>query len=344
MLSPALFEKLDQIARYCRGNAQPFGGIQIVVCGDFFQLPPVEKVQGCRKCGNELKHPASVPEDFLAAPLYGETSWLRCTTPHCHFIQNNNITYAFETTTWAELDFTNIMLTKIFRQNDPLFIACLNRVRLGTCSAEDEALLRGCERPLGKVICPEDVAATRQQTIKPTKLYPRKQSAETENEGELRRLADKDSHLFLAKDEVLEDNKISKTNRQVPKNFQASEKLELKVGCQVMLLVNRSFGQQLVNGSRGVVIDFVDCREAIEKTKSQLKDNNLEHESLAGWQSRNFEASGGAQCMLPYVLFASGHCAVIAPHSFDNRLDAVTRARRTQLPLSLAWGESAPSC
>lgn len=42
MVDIELFEKLDFIARVIRKNSgKPFGGIQLVCCGDFFQLPPV---------------------------------------------------------------------------------------------------------------------------------------------------------------------------------------------------------------------------------------------------------------------------------------------------------------
>lgn len=41
MLDGALFEKLDGVARAIRGDSRPWGGIQLVLCGDFFQLPPV---------------------------------------------------------------------------------------------------------------------------------------------------------------------------------------------------------------------------------------------------------------------------------------------------------------
>ena len=42
MLSGQMLEKLEQIAREVRYNEKPFGGIQIVLSGDFLQLPPVK--------------------------------------------------------------------------------------------------------------------------------------------------------------------------------------------------------------------------------------------------------------------------------------------------------------
>lgn len=41
MVDGDLFDKLEEIARRIRNNGRPFGGIQLVVTGDFFQLPPV---------------------------------------------------------------------------------------------------------------------------------------------------------------------------------------------------------------------------------------------------------------------------------------------------------------
>ena len=41
MLSRELFEKLEMIARCLKKNAKPFGGIQLIFSGDFYQLRPV---------------------------------------------------------------------------------------------------------------------------------------------------------------------------------------------------------------------------------------------------------------------------------------------------------------
>lgn len=39
MIDAELFDKLDYIARVVRGRNCPFGGVQLVCCGDFFQVP-----------------------------------------------------------------------------------------------------------------------------------------------------------------------------------------------------------------------------------------------------------------------------------------------------------------
>lgn len=41
MVDGHLFDKLEELARILRTSDQPFGGIQLVITGDFFQLPPV---------------------------------------------------------------------------------------------------------------------------------------------------------------------------------------------------------------------------------------------------------------------------------------------------------------
>lgn len=43
MLPAYLFTKLDKVLKWARRNTKPFGGIQMVLIGDFLQLPPVSK-------------------------------------------------------------------------------------------------------------------------------------------------------------------------------------------------------------------------------------------------------------------------------------------------------------
>ena len=41
MLSDNLFDFLSVVGVRVRQNPRPFGGLQLILCGDFFQLPPV---------------------------------------------------------------------------------------------------------------------------------------------------------------------------------------------------------------------------------------------------------------------------------------------------------------
>lgn len=43
MVSPEIFTSMDKILRAFKDSSQPFGGVQVVISGDFFQLPPVSK-------------------------------------------------------------------------------------------------------------------------------------------------------------------------------------------------------------------------------------------------------------------------------------------------------------
>lgn len=44
MISPEIFSSMDLILRGFKGTDAPFGGVQVIISGDFFQLPPVSKV------------------------------------------------------------------------------------------------------------------------------------------------------------------------------------------------------------------------------------------------------------------------------------------------------------
>jgi ATP-dependent DNA helicase PIF1 len=46
MISGRFFETLEFVARTVRQNQLPFGGIQLILCGDFHQLPPVDQIGG----------------------------------------------------------------------------------------------------------------------------------------------------------------------------------------------------------------------------------------------------------------------------------------------------------
>ncbi|RKU42836.1 hypothetical protein DL546_009919 [Coniochaeta pulveracea] len=108
MVDGELFDKLSQIGRTIRNNGRPWGGIQLVITGDFFQLPPVPDHGGKQR---ESK-------------------------------------FAFEAATWnTSIDHT-IGLTEVFRQRDPVFAGMLNEMRLGRISEQTVQNFRALSRPL----------------------------------------------------------------------------------------------------------------------------------------------------------------------------------------------------
>jgi ATP-dependent DNA helicase PIF1 len=46
MLHDYRLDMVDQICREVRGDGAPFGGLQVILCGDFFQLPPINRDEG----------------------------------------------------------------------------------------------------------------------------------------------------------------------------------------------------------------------------------------------------------------------------------------------------------
>ncbi|MEK7142259.1 MAG: helix-turn-helix domain-containing protein, partial [Patescibacteria group bacterium] len=46
MLSSRLFDSVDRICKAMKRNEEPFGGMQVVLSGDFFQLPPIAREGG----------------------------------------------------------------------------------------------------------------------------------------------------------------------------------------------------------------------------------------------------------------------------------------------------------
>lgn len=47
MLNPIVFDKVNRILQIIRNNEKPFGGIQVILCGDLLQLPVVKSEKQC---------------------------------------------------------------------------------------------------------------------------------------------------------------------------------------------------------------------------------------------------------------------------------------------------------
>ncbi|KAK6453808.1 PIF1-like helicase-domain-containing protein [Scheffersomyces xylosifermentans] len=133
MIDGHLLDKLNEIAKRVRKNYFPFGGIQVIVCGDFYQLPPV--VKKTAPDGTELSTPV---EPF----------------------------FSFECYAWKETIKETIILREIFRQKgDQTFIDMLNEMRNGRVSERTIQEFQRLSRPLPcpDGIVPAELFATRNE-------------------------------------------------------------------------------------------------------------------------------------------------------------------------------------
>ena len=46
MMEGEMFDKLDEVAKKVRANNEPFGGLVLILTGDFYQLPPIKVERG----------------------------------------------------------------------------------------------------------------------------------------------------------------------------------------------------------------------------------------------------------------------------------------------------------
>lgn len=100
MVRADTFSVIDKILKSVRKNKAPFGGLQVVVIGDFYQLPPI--------LTSKEKVPFSTKYDSI---------------------------FCFATPAWKNANFTVVDLKESMRQSDKDFIDMLNNIRVGSKDA-----------------------------------------------------------------------------------------------------------------------------------------------------------------------------------------------------------------
>jgi ATP-dependent DNA helicase PIF1 len=264
MLSLKLFNTLNEIGKAVRGNFKPFGGIQMIFSGDFFQLPPV-----------------------------GDKD------------EPDTQRFCFESDEWNSVFHRDcqIQLIKIFRQTDEIYSTILNQIREGKIKRKsNDLLLQYVGRPFA-----ENLVAD------PTKLYPTKNKVEQIN---VMRMSALQGEAKEFKIKYLKDLEMTKNDRakrieftekdiQVELDFLAGnlmceKEMKLKIGSQVMCIVNIKSEQGdvlICNGSQGIIKEFCEMT-GLPKVKY---NNGIE--MLMGrhsWESEKIPGIGVAQ--VPLIL------------------------------------------
>ncbi|GAA5844694.1 hypothetical protein JCM9279_002884 [Rhodotorula babjevae] len=350
-MSPAdLFTKLHVLGKLVRRSSKPFGGIQLIVSGDFFQLPPVPEPRPdwrCMRCGHNIikkldLHDACLPYEERAKPV-PQADVHRCVTGTnkkgepvgCGFEWRQR-RFAFETEAWAECEFKIMELTKVFRQDHPDFIATLEKFRRGICDQACINFLDSCGSELGQ---------GGSIKIQPTNLYPLRRDVEEENRREFAKLKET-AYTFKALD-AAKGQYAEAVIKERLANVPPAQNLQLKKGAQVLLLANLDVKGGLVNGSRGVIVDWVDrdmvpFEGAKDGASRQGGPSGRSRGGAFGgeeWREKAADEWADQQEdeVFPLVYFASGVQLIIRPHTWCIDLDKYNTVARTQLPLQLAW-------
>jgi tetratricopeptide (TPR) repeat protein len=102
MVRADIIDFIDKVLRIYTRTPEPFGGKQLLLVGDIFQLEPVLKDD----------------ERQLLQPFYPSP-------------------YFFNAKVWQQMPIVSIELRKVYRQSDPTFIAILDRIRTNTATSAD---------------------------------------------------------------------------------------------------------------------------------------------------------------------------------------------------------------
>ncbi|WP_288270527.1 PIF1 family DEAD/DEAH box helicase [uncultured Bifidobacterium sp.] len=223
MMHAWLFDMVDQACRAVRRSPEPFGGLQVVMSGDLFQLPPVSNTRRDR----ELVAPP--PELVAMRERYAKAG-------------RNPNGFVTESLIWPELNPVVCYLTEQHRQDTGQLLDVLTDIRQGTVTDTDRQAL---DTRIGVEPAGDDVAIS---------LYPNNRQADALNDSKLAQINEPE-HRFEAES----SGQVSLIKR-LKSTMLAPEILSLKIGAAVMALRNDT-NQQYVNGSLGTVVDFVSTTE-----------------------------------------------------------------------------------
>lgn len=313
---------------------KPFGGVQVIISGDFYQLPPVRPFETCVECGD---------------PLEGWEQQKDTYTCRKHGTYRDEDKWAFRSPVWALCKFANVRLTTFHRQADSQLLSILDSMRKGNgWTQEQEDLLLNHKHD---VVFDEAV-----------KLSPLRHEVDNINDAHMRKL-DTPSRTYQCVDDlhwsqrhpefidVTQSNGMSRLPFVSLQHHRYAADLELKEGMQVILIHNLDIKAGLVNGTSGKVVGFEPMNaEYLPRAKRGSKDAAKEGQELISHEHRHYAEARvqhfyeQAECRWwPIVQFnVSGGEAkrTIYAHCSITELgkdEPYSLLSRTQIPLIAGW-------
>jgi ATP-dependent DNA helicase PIF1 len=236
MMSVKIFDALNKIGQTIRRNhLKPFGGMQIIFIGDFYQLPPVGRY--------------TEPE----------------TTMFCFQSANWFSTFSKE---------NHIVLKTLFRQKDPTYIKVLDEVRQGVISEESVDLLKQRtvakyeDNGTGIIptkLFPRNADADRVNQLMYMRLKDNEQTYNFAKHVNMQTYAESGKPIqpeILIRCADLSREDVDQQLELLMENCKVNKELKLKKGALVMCLANLDIDAGICNGSQGVITSFVQGKTA----------------------------------------------------------------------------------
>lgn len=261
------FERMSQCMAHARKShpgdlPQPFGGVQLIVTGDFCQLPPVKPFAHCIQCG-------------LDTILNDDETEFRCPSgDHGPFLERDK--WAFKSPTWDECDMVHVQLNQVHRQSDVAFIRMLQKCRLGVRLRPDETNV------LFHHPCNVDKA---------THLYPTRHEANSVNFDRFSRMKTpiytykavddfdwrKEAHPYLSfyQDRLPDGSLLSLSESRL------QSQVDLRAGMLVVLQTNLDLPSGLCNGSQGIICGW-EHRTLDKLPQPPVKEPSIEKKKSEG--------------------------------------------------------------
>jgi ATP-dependent DNA helicase PIF1 len=275
MMSLKILLLLDLIAKKFYRNSNPFGGLQVIFTGDFYQLSPV--------CNN--------------------------------FLEKEEAMFCFEHELWNQLfpKENQIVLKTIFRQKDESLLKILKYIRKGQITPSSRVALESRVFNAQELnLLKKDKVLTILSPIKRDVEHINLKEYLKLDKSLQEHVYDLDYIDLYIKYEETDDEKTSlfalllKSNEQLKKDYDflasnilAERCLKLKIGTHVMCIANINCNGelQIANGSQGVVVSFN------EKKLPFVKFNNIDEPILIDyyiWKSEFNKRVGLMQIPLIY--------------------------------------------
>tara|TARA_Y100000389_G_C17456488_1_gene518516 strand:- start:1534 stop:2892 length:1359 start_codon:yes stop_codon:yes gene_type:complete len=261
MMSLKILLILDKIGRKLYNKPDiPFGGLQLIFSGDFYQLPPIKS--------NDTEKEASM--------------------------------FCFEHTLWNEIFPQNnqIVLKSIFRQDEKEFLKVLKYVRRGRITHTTKETLEKRVFTIEELnkLRQENVITIispyKKDTDNINTLEYKKLSDDVEKrlytikylKGSRKSELTVESEMYNL---LINSNSSLKNDYEfLANNIMAYKTLELKIGTHVMCIANISLDSdiQIANGSQGIVVDF-------NNNLPLVKFNNIIEPILINYYNWNSEVN-----------------------------------------------------